>query len=53
MMEWMSRILVAEMAGADENFGTGYGRMWLIFVQASGTNTTCMIQELGVAGKCG
>jgi hypothetical protein len=22
MMEWMSRILVGEMAGADENFGS-------------------------------
>jgi hypothetical protein len=33
-MEWMSRILVGEMAGADEQFGTGGGQMWLIFVRA-------------------
>jgi hypothetical protein len=33
MMEWMSRILVGEMAGADEDFGMGYGQNWLIFVQ--------------------
>jgi hypothetical protein len=34
MMEWMSRILVGEMAGADEDFGSKVGQMWLIFVQA-------------------
>jgi hypothetical protein len=35
MMEWMSRMLVGEMAGADEDFGLGDGQMWwLIFVQA-------------------
>jgi hypothetical protein len=34
MMEWMSRILVGEMAGADEDFGSEVGQMWLIFVQA-------------------
>jgi hypothetical protein len=34
MMEWMSRILVGEMAGADEDFGSGVKWMWLIFVQA-------------------
>jgi hypothetical protein len=32
MMEWMSRILVGEMAGADEDFGLEVGRMWLILV---------------------
>jgi hypothetical protein len=33
MMEWMSRILVGEMAGADEDFGLEVGQMWLpIFV---------------------
>jgi hypothetical protein len=32
MMEWMSRILVGEMAGADEDFGMEVGQMWLIFV---------------------
>jgi hypothetical protein len=37
-MEWMSRILVGEMAGADEDFGMGYGqKMCLIFVPAPGT----------------
>jgi hypothetical protein len=30
MMEWMSRILVGEMAGADKNFGWEVGQMWLI-----------------------
>jgi hypothetical protein len=35
MMEWMSRMLVGEMAGADEDFGLEDGQMWwLIFVQA-------------------
>jgi hypothetical protein len=35
MMEWMSRILVGEMAGANEDFGSEVvGQMWLIFVQA-------------------
>jgi hypothetical protein len=34
MMEWMSRILVGEMAGANEDFGSVVGQMWLIFVQA-------------------
>jgi hypothetical protein len=33
MMEWMSRILVGKMAGADEDFGTRVMQMWLIFVQ--------------------
>jgi hypothetical protein len=27
MMEWMSRILVGEMAGADEDFGSEFGQM--------------------------
>jgi hypothetical protein len=31
MMEWMSRMLVGEMAGADEDFGLEDGQMWLIF----------------------
>jgi hypothetical protein len=30
MMEWMSRILVGGMAGADEDFGLEVGQMWLI-----------------------
>jgi hypothetical protein len=30
MMEWMSRMLVGEMAGADEDFGLGDGQMWMI-----------------------
>jgi hypothetical protein len=34
MMEWMSRILVGGMAGADEDFGLEVGQMWLIFHQA-------------------
>jgi hypothetical protein len=29
----MSRILVGEMAGADEDFGLEIGKMWLIFVR--------------------
>jgi hypothetical protein len=40
MMEWMSRILVGEMAGANEDFGSVVGQMWLIFVQAPTTNPT-------------
>jgi hypothetical protein len=31
-MEWMSRILDGEMAGADEDFGLELGQMWLNFV---------------------
>jgi hypothetical protein len=31
MMEYVSRILVGEMAGADEDFGLEVGQMWLIF----------------------
>jgi hypothetical protein len=32
MMEWMSRILDGEMAGADEDFyGTEVGQMWVNF----------------------
>jgi hypothetical protein len=35
-MEWMSRILVGEMAGADEDFGSEFGQMWLmIFIRIS------------------
>jgi hypothetical protein len=32
-MEWMSRILVGEMAGSDEDFGSEVGQMWLILAQ--------------------
>ena len=38
MMEWMSRILVGEMAGADENFGSEAGQMCLIFVPSQTPN---------------
>jgi hypothetical protein len=31
MMEWMSRILVGEMAGADEELSFEVGPMWLNF----------------------
>jgi hypothetical protein len=31
-MEWMSRILVGEMAGADEDFGKDVGKIWLNFL---------------------
>jgi hypothetical protein len=27
MMEWMSKILVGEMAGCDEDFGSEFGQM--------------------------
>jgi hypothetical protein len=30
-MEWMSRTLVGEMAGADEDFGVYVGETWLSF----------------------
>jgi hypothetical protein len=33
-MEWMSRMLVGEMAGADEVFDLEVGQMWLVFLQA-------------------
>jgi hypothetical protein len=29
MMEWMSRMLVGEMAGANEDFGSGAVELWL------------------------
>jgi hypothetical protein len=32
MMEWMSRILVGEMAGADEDFGSEIEQMPLWFL---------------------
>jgi hypothetical protein len=32
MMEWMSRILDGEMAGADEDLGSKVGQMWLNLV---------------------
>jgi hypothetical protein len=32
MMEWMSGILVGEMAGADEDLGSEFGQMWLIII---------------------
>jgi hypothetical protein len=35
MMEWMSRILVGEMAGADDDFGSEVGEMPLIFSLSS------------------
>jgi hypothetical protein len=35
MMEWMSRILVGEMAGADDYFGVEVGQMWLISLSPS------------------
>jgi hypothetical protein len=31
-MEWMSRILVGKMAGADEDFVSEVGKKWLYFV---------------------
>jgi hypothetical protein len=37
-MEWTSKILVGEMAGADEDVGSG--QMWLIFGQATINNLT-------------
>jgi hypothetical protein len=37
MMEWTSRILVGEMAGADGDFGLEVGQMLLIFGQATTT----------------
>jgi hypothetical protein len=40
MMEWTSRILVGEMAGADVDFGLEVGQMWLIFVRAPTTHPT-------------
>jgi hypothetical protein len=36
MMEWMSRMLDGEMAGADEDFGAEVGQMWLNFVLPMG-----------------
>jgi hypothetical protein len=30
MMEWMCRILVEKKAGADEDFGSEVGQMWLM-----------------------
>jgi hypothetical protein len=38
MMEWMSRILDGEMAGADEDLGSKVGQMWLNLAQAQTTN---------------
>jgi hypothetical protein len=40
MMEWMSRILVGEMAGADEDFGSEVGQNQLIFFDISTANPT-------------
>jgi hypothetical protein len=40
MLEWMSRILVGEMAGADEDFGSEVGQMWLIFDSTQTPNPT-------------
>jgi hypothetical protein len=44
MMEWMSRILVGEMAGVGVDFGLEVRQMlWLIFVQAPTTLQLSMI----------
>jgi hypothetical protein len=41
MMQWMSRILVGEMAGgADEDFGWEVGQMSLIFFDKPSNNPT-------------
>jgi hypothetical protein len=40
MVEWMSRILVGEMAGADEDFGSEVGEMRLIFLDMPVANPT-------------
>jgi hypothetical protein len=40
MMEWMSRILVGEMACADEDLGWEVGQMWLIFLDKPTANPT-------------
>jgi hypothetical protein len=40
MMEWMSRILDGEMAGADEDFGSKVGQMWLNFVPSQNHKST-------------
>jgi hypothetical protein len=32
MMEWMSRIMVGEMAGADEDVGSEVRQMWLMII---------------------
>jgi hypothetical protein len=42
MMEWMSRILVGGMAGADDYFCVEVGKMWLIFLDI----TTLPIQTI-------
>jgi hypothetical protein len=31
-MEWMSKILVGKMAGADEDFGSEFGQMWRMII---------------------
>jgi hypothetical protein len=40
MMEWMSRILDGEMAGADEDFGSKVRQMWLNFVPSHNHKST-------------
>jgi hypothetical protein len=40
MMKWMSRILDGEMAGADEDFGSEVGKMWLNFVPSPNHKST-------------
>jgi hypothetical protein len=40
MMDWMSRILVGEMAGADEDFGLKVEQLGLYFFQAQTTYRT-------------
>jgi hypothetical protein len=44
MMEWMRRILVGEMAGADEDFGLEVGQMRLILVHIPTPSPTQLIQ---------
>jgi hypothetical protein len=40
MMEWMSMILDGEMAGADEDFASEVGQMWLNFVPTPNHKST-------------
>jgi predicted alpha/beta hydrolase len=40
MMEWMSRILDGEMAGADEDFSSEVMQMWLNFVPSPNHKST-------------
>jgi hypothetical protein len=49
MMEWMSRILDGEMAGADEDFGSEVmGKCgWILLIQAQTTNPLSMFLVMG------